>query len=244
MSSAHELHGLCWRAVEAQHHVSTLRLVDDVDEQSVLERLIETTKPALPEECRHLHYLLSTPFRYNAPYPAGSRFRRAGMTDGVYYASEAVETAMAELAFHRLLFFADSPATPWPTSPAEYSAFLAAFKTARALDLTRPPLDADRADWMDAIDYAACQRLADTARDGDIDIIRYESVRAPANTCNLALLRCRVFTKSRPANVQTWRMNLRPSGVQAIREYPKLRISFDREAFTDDPRIAALNWDR
>ena len=44
---------------------------------TLLESLIEETKPALPPECRHLHYLLATPFRYGS-YPRGSRFRRAG----------------------------------------------------------------------------------------------------------------------------------------------------------------------
>ena len=46
---------MCWRLVEAQHHVSTLKLVDSVAQQEVLEDLIETTKPPLPPECRDLH---------------------------------------------------------------------------------------------------------------------------------------------------------------------------------------------
>src|ERR1700730_17954571 len=73
-SSARPLSGICWRVVEAQHHVSTLKLVDTLDEQQQLEAHIEDTKPPVPPECRHLHYLLSTPFRYGAPYPTGSRF--------------------------------------------------------------------------------------------------------------------------------------------------------------------------
>lgn len=110
-SDARALAGTCWRLVEAQHHVSTLKLLDSVDEQKLLEELIEATKPPLPPECRDLHYLLSTPFRYGAVYPIGSRFRRAGMTEGVFYASETPQTAVAEMAFHRLLFFAESPNT-------------------------------------------------------------------------------------------------------------------------------------
>src|SRR3954449_10967826 len=83
-SERRTLSGLCWRVVEAQHRVSTLKLVDTLAEQELLERLIEETKPAVPPECRHLHYLLATPFRYGAAYPTGSRFRRDGHTDGVY----------------------------------------------------------------------------------------------------------------------------------------------------------------
>ncbi len=77
-----------WRLVEAQHRVSTLKLVDTLEEQALLEDLIEATKPALPPEARGLDYLLATPFRYDAPYPVGSRFRRAGRTPGVFYAAE------------------------------------------------------------------------------------------------------------------------------------------------------------
>src|SRR5215211_7035249 len=97
-SEARPLAGTCWRLVEAQHRVSTLKLVDSVDEQEALEELIQTTKPSLPPDCQHLHYLLATPFRYGAPYPHGSRFRRAGLTEGVFYAAEAPQTAVAEMA--------------------------------------------------------------------------------------------------------------------------------------------------
>ena len=154
-----------WRLVEAQHRVSTLKLVDDLDEQALLEDIIEATKPAIPPECRHLDYLLATPFRYGAPYPKGSRFRRAGNTPGVFYACEVPATAVAEMAFYRLLFFAESPDTPWPKNAAEFTAFSAAIGSERAIDLTRAPLSADRAAWTQVTGYAACQTLADSARE-------------------------------------------------------------------------------
>ena len=72
----HEL----WRAVEAQHRVATLRLVDDQAEQAVLEQLLEASKPPLPPHADRLHFLLSTPFRYLPPWP--SRFRWAAAMSG------------------------------------------------------------------------------------------------------------------------------------------------------------------
>src|SRR5437762_1767633 len=158
------LGGSCWRVVEAQHLVSTMKLVDTLEEQHALELLIEETKPPIPESCRGLDYLLFTPFRYGAPYPAGSRFRRAGFTPGVFYASDAPETAVAETAFHRLLFFADSPGTPWPSNAVALTAFSVAYRTSAALDLTRAPLNRDRARWTACVDYTACQALAESAR--------------------------------------------------------------------------------
>ncbi|RCW21574.1 hypothetical protein DFR48_110163 [Ciceribacter lividus] len=39
-----------------------MKLVDTVEEQSLLESLLEETKPALPPECAGLDYLLATAF--------------------------------------------------------------------------------------------------------------------------------------------------------------------------------------
>jgi len=242
-AEAAALSGTAWRLVEAQHHVSTLKLVDTLEEQALLERLIEASKPPVPPECRHLHYLLATPFRYGTPYPHGSRFRRAGLTEGVFYAAETVATAVAETAFHRLLFFAESPATRWPANPAEYTAFSVSFATGRAIDLTRPPLDRDTAAWTDPVDYAACQGLAEGARTAAIDALRYASVR-DREGIGLALLACRVFTAPEPTALQTWRIHLAETGVSAISEAPRSGLSFDRDAFVADPRIRTMDWRR
>ena len=243
-SNTHRAVGSCWRSVEAQHHVSTAKLTDTAEEQIRLEELLEETKPPVPEECRHLHWLLHTPFRYGAPYPKGSRFRRAGLTPGVFYASEAPETAIAELAFSRVLFFADSPATPWPANAGEYTAFTADYLTARAIDLTLAPLNADHPVWTHVTDYARCQAIADAARDAEVEMIRYQSVRDPHRGLNLAILTCRVFTRAEPSSLQTWRIHLSQTGARAIRESPKAVIDFDRKAFAADPRIAAMKWSR
>jgi RES domain-containing protein len=242
-SERRRMSGVCWRAVEAQHRVSTMKLVDTLAEQSVLETLVEATKPPLPADCRHLHYLLATPFRYGAPYPAGSRFRRAGLTPGVFYASKTAATAMAEMTFHRLLFFADSPQTPWPADAGDYTAFSVRFRTAGGLDLTAPPLDADRARWTHPTDYAACQSLADAAREADADVLRYPSARDPGGV-NLALLQCRAFAGREPIERQTWRASFNAHGARVVCEFPETRIEFDRHAFAADPRIARLRWER
>jgi hypothetical protein len=238
------LSGSCWRLVEAQHRVSTLKLVDTVEEQGVLENLIQNTKPLLPPECEHLHYLLSTPFRYGAVYPTGSRFRRSGLTEGVFYAAEEPHTAVAEIVFYRLLFFAESPATPWPPNAAEYTAFSVRYATERGINLTRGKLQRDKALWMHMTDYGPCQELSDTARSAHIDVIYYMSVRDPRHGFNVALLTCQVFTKSKPVSEQTWHIRLSDAGAQAIRESPKSGITFGRDAFAADPRIAKLRWKR
>jgi hypothetical protein len=220
-----------------------MKIVDTLEEQRVLEALIDRTKPAVPPECRELHYLLATPFRYGAPYPAGSRFRRAGLTPGVFYASGTAVTAMIEAAFHRLLFFADSPGTPWPANAAECTVFAAAFRTSAGLDLTRPPLDRDAVRWTHPGDYAACQDLADAARTAGVEVIRYASARDPDGR-NYALLTCRAFGSREPIERQTWRLHVGAHGVRVLSEFPHVRLEFGREAFAADARIASLNWQR
>jgi hypothetical protein len=225
----------CWRLVESQHRISTLKLVETLEEQAMLEDILEDTKPTIPPECRHLDYLLSTPFRYDAPYPHGSRFRRAGMTSGVYYAALSPDTALAEMVFYRLLFFAEAPDVPFPDNAAEYSAFSVRVETGRALDLTNPPMQSER--WENPQDYGPCQDLADTARAAGAEIIRYQSVRDPLKGTNLAVLRCETFRTPTPEDRQTWRIRLSENGAQAVCDFPRRAIEFTRADFTGDSRI-------
>jgi hypothetical protein len=216
-----------------------------------LEDLVDATTPAVPAECQDLDDLLSRPFRY-APYPKGSRFRRAGLTPGVYYATDQPRTAAAEMAFYRLLFFAESPDTPWPANPLQCTGFSATILSPYSLDLTKPPLDDDRSVWRHPVEYAACQELADAARKAGAEILRYESARDPevGGLC-VAVLTCTAFVATFPPSThvfpqeyQTWQIGVGSSGAYAIREFPGARIEFDRDAFASDPRIAAMRWER
>ncbi len=242
-TKAQRLAGRCWRVVEAQHVVSTLKVVDTLAEQERLEGLLERSKPPVPPECRHLHYLLSTPFRYGAPYPRGSRFRRAGVTPGVFYASHTATTAVAEMTFARLLFFAESPATPWPANASEHTAFQARFHTSTGLDLTAARFDRERARYTHPTEYEACQGLADAARVAGVQAIRYPSAR-DAGGVNVALLTCAAFSAIAPLERQTWRLHFDSGGVRALCQFPEQRLSFDTTAFAGDPRIATLRWAR
>ena len=219
-----------------------MALVDTLAEQQLLEQLLDASKPPVPPDCRQLHYLLATPFRYAAAYPAGSRFRRAGFTLGVFYASQTIATAVAEMAFRRLLFYAESPATPWPANASEYTAFAVRFRTAAGLDLTAPPFDRQQARWSHPTAYAACQALAEAARAAGVQALRYQSARAPGR--NIALLTCKAFGAREPLERQVWRLHVGAPGVRAICDFPEQRLGFDREAFAADPRIASLAWER
>lgn len=219
-----------------------MALADTLEEQALLEEILDDSKPVVPAECRQLHYLLSTPFRYGAVYPSGSRFRRAGITPGVFYASLQLPTAISEMAFHRLLFYVESPDTPWPSLAGEYTAFSAQFSTSASIDLTMPPFDRDAAKWTHPTDYAACQALVEAAREAGLQLLRYQSVRGEGKS--VALLTCRAFAKREPIERQVWRIQVNEVGVRAVCSAPAQRLSFGRDAFAHDPRIRVMNWDR
>ena len=231
----------CWRAVESQYVAATMTLVDNVDEQALLEEILEETKPPVPAECRNLHYLLFTPFRYSVLQD--SRFHMKG-EPGVFYASLTERTALAEVTFHRLLFFAESPRTPWPKKLVELTLFSVKVKADKAIDLTRPPFDAAESLWSDPQDYAACQQLAREARERELDAIRYRSVRDPQQGDNIVLLHCRAFAESAPSEMRNWHLRFSEHGVMALREHADDRLQFTPDDFAADPRIAAMNWQR
>ena len=236
--------GRCWRVVEAQNQISTTKLTDSSAEQHALELLIEETKPPFPAECRHLNFLLATPFRYGAAYPRGSRFRRAGFTPGVFYASERVETAIAELCFQWMLFFSESPDTKWPANAGEYTALAAKYATERSIDLMSPPFDSRSALWMHPTDYAPCQAFGEMAWQVDVELIKYASVRDAQHRANLAILTCRAFAHSEPVAHQTWRVLLGSNGARAVCELPRRMLDFTRSAFVAEPRMASMQWER
>ena len=203
-SEAHRSTRRLWRAVEAQHVASTLRLVANVEEQLILERLLERSKPAMPADAADLHYLLATPFRYTSPI--GSRFR-APADSGVWYGAERERTARAELGFWRWRFLMDSEGLE-SLGPSPQTLFRAAI-VGRMVDLTEPPFDRARADWTHPADYAPAQRFARLAREARIDAIRYESVRDPQHAGAVAVLRPSCFKPRRPLEQCVWFLTVR-----------------------------------
>ncbi len=202
-----------WRAVEAQHIASTLRLVTNVEEQLLLERLLDRSKPPLPSEATDLHYLLSTPFRYSSPI--GSRFR-APADSGIWYGAEAQRTACAELGFWRWRFLIDSDALQ-AIGPSPQTVFRAGID-GRLVDLTQSPFKKSRAEWTHPNDYGRTQDFARAAHQAAVDGIRYESVRDPEHGAAVAVLRPSCFKPRKPLEQHTWFLTVRRAAVIWQRE--------------------------
>jgi hypothetical protein len=199
-----------WRAVEAQHVASTMALVDTVAEQAVLERLVEASKPPVPRDVARLglHWLLFTPFRYPPP-PGGSRFR--GPNDpGVFYGAEQPRTACAEVGYWRWRHLRDSPGLK--AMPARPQTVFRVPVSGRAIDLREPPFvqqgtvpgDSPVPSWTHRSDYSDCQSIARTAREAELQLVRYESVRDSRHGGCGAVLDAAAFASREPVEQQGW----------------------------------------
>ncbi|HEU4522230.1 MAG TPA: RES family NAD+ phosphorylase [Thermoanaerobaculia bacterium] len=108
------------------------------------------------------------------PHPLGSRFN--GPDRGAWYAAFELETAQAEIAFHK---WTDLAEVGWTEEELTYDDYLADF-SAEFHDIRR---DKHFADALAPGSYVASQELAEELlQAGSLGIV-YPSVRRPRGTC-------------------------------------------------------------
>ena len=228
-----------WRAVEAQHHISTRKLVDSRAEHELLEDLIDRVKPPLvPAAARRLHYLLFTPFRY-PPLPHGSRFGTRHEA-GIWYGSDSLATAFVEVAYYRMLFL-EASHVDLGAVITELTSFRVNARTVRGVDLTRPPFASHRPTIASPVSYTAAQSLGLAMREAGVEMFRYPSARDPAGGSNVGVFTPGVFGRSRPRDLQTWHCTATRDRVElAKRDYfGRDAQSIDRATFLVDGRLPA-----
>lgn len=224
-----------WRAVEAQHQVSTRKLVDSAAEQELLEELIDAAKPPDPTGGK-LHYLLATPFRY-PPLRHGSRFG-ARHERGIWYGSESRETAFAEVAYYRLLFLEGTHAD-LGTVTTQLTAFTVHARSERGIDLASPPFDAHRDVIASPTEYRETQALGSAMREAGVELFRYPSARDPRGGVNVGVFAPSAFGRAKPRDLQTWHCTATRNGVElAKRDYFGREVhAFPRAGFLVDGRL-------
>ena len=229
-----------WRVVEAQHQVSTRKLVDSTEEQILLEELIDSVKPPDVTGGR-LHYLLFTPFRY-PPLPHGSRF--GGRHDrGIWYGSMELRSAFAEVSYYRLLFLEGTHAALGTVTTA-LTAFKATVRTMRGIDLTSAPFDAYRSKVSSPVSYDASQALGGEMRAAGVEAFRYSSARDTEGGVNVGVLAPTVFGKSKPKAFETWycaasreRIDLTRGDYLTRRDFAFLRAQFLVNGMLPSPAV-------
>lgn len=223
-----------WRVVEAQHQVATRSWVGKVEDQYEIEEMIDAAKPPLPSPAAaRLHYLLFTPFRY-PPLRHGSRF--GGRHEpSLWYGSEVLETALAEVAFWRISFLEGSEADLEP-STIQLSAFQALVASNKAVDLTKiEPRDR----ISDPNDYGTSQAIGSALRARGAEILLYHSARDAKGGRNVALYTPDVFRDSDPTTPQTWTCVATKQVVEFSRRdyFERRSLAFRREQFETGGRF-------
>ena len=218
LASLRRRRAVLWRGVEAQHRIATMKVVDSVDEQDLLEALLERSKPPLRPQAEDLHYLIATPFRYLSAWP--SRFRGPG-EPGVWYGAERLDTACAEVGYWRWRFAMDSDGLRAAPVLSELT-FFEATVSGPVVDLGTAPWNALQGRWMDPVDHAGCQQLARAAREAGAAWIRYRSVRDPRHRPCGAVFEPRALTLGDLTRQVTWACKvtatavlMRPLGIGA-----------------------------
>ena len=218
-----------WRAVEAQHQVSTRKLVASVEEQELLEELIDGAKPPAAAPAR-IHYLLSTPFRY-PPLRHGSRFGTR-YERGLWYGSERRETVFAEVAYYRLVFL-EGTAADLGTVTTQLTVFTVHVRTVRGVDLVVPPFASHRAAIASAVSYAQSQALGAAMREAGVEAFRYPSARDPDGGVNVGVFDPAAFGRARPRELETWHCTASPAGVELLKRdyFGRAAHRFERGQF-------------
>ena len=199
-SELRPLHVSPWRVIEAQHQVSTRKLVDSADEQALLEEMIDRVKPPDVTGGR-LHYLLFTPFRY-PPLRHGSRF--GGRHErGIWYGSVERRSAFAEVAYYRLLFLEGTRALLGTVTTA-LTAFTARVRTERGIDLVVSPFDEYKHAIASPTSYASSQSLGAAMREAGVEAFRYPSARDREGGINVGVFAASVFGNTKPKSIETW----------------------------------------
>ncbi len=227
---------MLWRGVEAQHIVATMRLVDTLDEQALLEDILEASKPALPRQAAGggmddgkpgtaaiapAHYLLSSPFRYRSPF--ASRFRRASTT-GVWYGAETLQAAAAEVAYWRWRFITESSGLQNSELHTQHTFFQARVQ-GMAIDLTQPPWSELQTLWTQDRDYSATHALADAASGASLQWLRYASVRQAGGHCG-AVFNVAALSLHQPHRQQTWHCKTTPNSVWLVHDADRFAWAF------------------
>lgn len=235
------IEGELLRLVESQEQVATSSLVDNLTEQALLEDLLEPSKPPRRPGTERLHYLLASPFRY-PPLRHGSRFG-SRFEPGIFYGAAGLETALAEGAYYRLVFYsAMTVAPPSGRLLTQHSLFRVRYRAARGVRLQDPPCATFEPILRHPSDYGPTQRLGRHLRDGGVDLIQYRSARDPAGGLNLALLDPAALASRRPLDTEPWLCETRAESViysgprgRAVRRFP-LRV-FEVEGRLPRPAV-------
>jgi len=197
-----KLTGTLLRLVESQEQVATRQLVASLARQTLLEDMLEATKPRMRNGTESLHYLLATPFRY-PPLKHGSRFGTRS-EPSLFYGSLTTQTVLAEAAYYRFVFWHGMATPPPGKLDTQHTLFGAAYRSGQGLQLQAPPFAWHRAVLASPSDYRAGQALGTAMRTAGIEAFEFVSARDPQAGINVALFTPRALARKEPVSQEAW----------------------------------------
>ncbi len=204
--------GTVYRLVESQEQIATLHYVDSLEEQALLEEMLETVKPAYPDDYQQYDYLLKTPFRY-PPLDWGSRFGRVH-EPSIFYGATNTNTTLAESAYYRFIFWYSMDTDPIKNKMrTEHTLFSVRYHSNNGVRLHQPPFNQHHDQLTHPKHYQHCQQLGSTMRDNNVDVFEYSSARDPEEGHCVGLFNPYAFVQKQPKETQQWLCELSATEV-------------------------------
>jgi hypothetical protein len=210
--------GDLFRITKAQEDtdIAHAKRLKDPGDMVALRRLLDEQREreGLVAGVAHLDIHLARPFR-KPPLAYPSRFGRV-MEPGIFYASRAPLTCLAEKAYYQFRFLHDQQTPPPKAIGSNYALLLARYSTPHGLPLDALVWQDRRAEITSPSDYAACHAVGQCARQAGVEAIEFPSARlSPYLTqrgtrrfgseqvrgeCNIALLSPTALSCAAPRN--------------------------------------------
>jgi len=222
-----------FRIVESQQQIATTRIVDSLEEQFILESLLETTKPSLSTLTTHLHYLLSTPFRY-PPLKHGSRFG-SRFEASLLYGSKSIQTLLIECSYYRFLFWNGMSKAPKSKKfITQHTVFAGRYYSKKGLCLQSIGFDKYTEILCDKANYADTQALGSAMRGASIEAFEYLSARDTNKGLNIALFTPNALIVNEPLYQHQWICSTTANNVRFSSRDDSKVYGFNRNEFEVD----------
>jgi len=216
--------------VESQEKVATMKLVDTLDEQALLESLIESTKPNLMDGQRH--YLIETPFRY-PPLQHGSRFG-SRFEPSIFYGAHTVESMLYESAYYAFYFW-NALKIPFKNPVINHkTSFEVRVKSAKYVNLCAIQDMDIQQKLRSKTDYGFTQSVGATLREMQVDAFSYVSARSPNESKNMGVFNIKSLT-SAPLRQCGWEVKQTAESILFYcRENTTLNTELQKKVFLVD----------
>ena len=175
-----------------------------------------------------------------SPLQYGSRF--GAITEPSYfYASESIQTCLAEAAFYRF-YLIDGTETPFPkVIQSEHSLFFVRVSSTNTLDLTQIADSEIQNQLTDPASYSLTQKVGQQARQDGADLLRYFSARSQEQGINVAIDNHTIIQSEKPEEKVEYICQLDPqTGILRFSQPRSFPVMFTREQFLLDGNLPVL----